>query len=42
MNIVLSKEVPSINATLHAVTESYLSVDLTNYDQCNHTVLCPC
>lgn len=41
MNIALNKEEPSSYVALCAVTELYLPLGLTSYEQCNHTVSCP-
>jgi len=40
MNIVASKEDTSSYVALFADTELYLLLDLTSYEQCNHTVSC--
>lgn len=39
-NTVLSKSKPSSYVAVYVINKLYLSFDLTNYKQCNHTVTC--
>lgn len=40
-NIVLTKEKSFSHVAVCVITELYLSFDLTNYKERNHTVTCP-